>query len=288
MSYLSTEPLTLKASETNAPKAKPPVTLSTLNKLKANGETFSCLTCYDASFAHAMQTAEIDTILIGDSLGMVVQGQSSTLPVTVEDMVYHTKNVARSNTHALILCDLPFMSYATLERAIESSQAVMQAGASVVKIEGGAELAEIVAVLARNGVPTCVHLGLTPQSVNVFGGYKVQGKTESSAEKLLADCEAVVKAGASILLLECVPASLAKTVRERFAVPVIGIGAGVDCDGQVLVMHDMLGVFTRKPAKFVKDFLTDEGNVTGDIVGAFRNFHKAVKERTFPTLEHSF
>lgn len=282
MSYLSTEPKSV------SPKAKPPVTLSTLNKLKANGETFSCLTCYDASFAHAMQVAEIDTILIGDSLGMVVQGQSSTLPVTVEDMVYHTKNVVRANSHALILCDLPFMSVATLERAIAASQAVMQAGAHVVKIEGGTELAEIVSVLAKNGVPTCVHLGLTPQSVNVLGGYKVQGKTDTQAEKLLKDCEAVVNAGASLLLLECVPAELAKKVRDTFSVPVIGIGAGGDCDGQVLVMHDMLGVYTRKPAKFVKDFLKDEGNVTGDIVGAFENYHKAIKERTFPTIEHSF
>lgn len=284
MSYLSTEP----RIENNTVKAKPPVTLSTLNKFKASGETFSCLTCYDASFAHAMQVAEIDTILIGDSLGMVVQGQSSTLPVSVEDMVYHTKNVARANTHALILCDLPFMSVATLERAIDASQAVMQAGAHVVKIEGGAELAEIVSVLAKNGVPTCVHLGLTPQSVNVLGGYKVQGKTDAQADKLMQDCEAVVKAGASLLLLECVPAELAKKVRDTFPVPVIGIGAGVDCDGQVLVMHDMLGVYTRKPAKFVKDFLKDDGNETGDIVGAFRNFHQAVKNRTFPTLEHSF
>ena len=163
-------------------KPKLPVTLSTLNKLKANGETFSCLTCYDASFAAAMQVAGIDTILIGDSLGMVVQGQTSTLPVTIADMVYHTQNVARANSHALILCDLPFMSVATLERALDASQAVMQAGAHVVKIEGGAELAKIVSVLANNGVPTCVHLGLTPQSVNVFGGYKVQGKTDTQAE----------------------------------------------------------------------------------------------------------
>lgn len=267
---------------------KSPITLSSLNKLKANGETFSCLTCYDASFAHAMQVAEIDTILVGDSLGMVVQGQTSTLPVTVADMVYHTQNVARANRHALILCDLPFMSVATLERAIDASLAVMQAGANVVKIEGGAELAEIVSVLAKNGVPTCVHLGLTPQSVNVFGGYKVQGKTKSQAEKLLKDCEVVVNAGASMLLLECVPAELAKKVRDSFAVPVIGIGAGVDCDGQVLVMHDMLGVYTRKPAKFVKNFLTDDSNETGDIIGAFRAYHQAVKARTFPTLEHSF
>ncbi len=282
MSYLSSE------AKSDTPKAKPPVTLSTLNKYKANGETFSCLTCYDASFAHAMQVADIDTILIGDSLGMVVQGQTSTLPVTVADMVYHTKNVARANSHALILCDLPFMSVATLERAIEASQAVMQAGAHVVKIEGGAALAEIVSVLAKNGVPTCVHLGLTPQSVNVLGGYKVQGKTESQADKLMQDCEAVVKAGASLLLLECVPAELAKKVTQTFPVPVIGIGAGVDCDGQVLVMHDMLGVYTRKPAKFVKDFLKDENNETGDIVGAFKNYHQAVKERTFPTAQHSF
>ena len=277
MGYLTTEQ-----------KSKPPITLSTLNKLKANGETFSCLTCYDASFAHAMQVADIDTILIGDSLGMVVQGQTSTLPVTVEDMVYHTKNVARANNHALIICDLPFMSYATLTDAIANSKAVMQAGANVVKIEGGAELAEIVSVLVKNGVPTCVHLGLTPQSVNVFGGYKVQGKTESQAEKLLKDCETVVNAGASILLLECVPSELAKKVTKTFNVPVIGIGAGVDCDGQVLVMHDMLGVYTRKPAKFVKDFLTAEENATKDITGAFKAYHKAVKERTFPTAEHSF
>ena len=280
MSYLTT------AATTST--SKPPVTLSTLNKLKANGETFSCLTCYDASFAHAMQVAEIDTILIGDSLGMVVQGQASTLPVTVADMVYHTQNVARANSHALILCDLPIMSVATLERALDSAQAVMQAGAHVVKIEGGSELANIVATLATNGVPTCVHLGLTPQSVNVFGGYKVQGKTESQADKLMADCAAVVNAGAALLLLECVPAELAKKVRETFPVPVIGIGAGVDCDGQVLVMHDMLGVYTRKPAKFVKNFLHDEGNQTHDITGAFRAYHQAVKERTFPTLEHSF
>lgn len=273
---------------TTPQKPKAPITLSTLNKLKANGETFSCLTCYDASFAHAMQVAEIDAILIGDSLGMVVQGQNSTLPVTVEDMVYHTKNVARANSHALILCDLPFMSVATLERAIDASLAVMQAGANVVKIEGGAELSEIVSVLTKNGVPTCVHLGLTPQSVNVFGGYKVQGKTDSQAKKLLQDCEAVVNAGASILLLECVPAKLAKQVRDTFDVPVIGIGAGVDCDGQVLVMHDMLGVHTRKPAKFVKDFLADESNKTGDILGAFINFHQAVKNKTFPSDEHGY
>ncbi|UXZ04031.1 3-methyl-2-oxobutanoate hydroxymethyltransferase [Moraxella nasicaprae] len=271
-----------------APNHQAPITLSTLAKYKKVGEKFSCLTCYEASFAHLMGQAGIDTILVGDSLGMVVQGQSSTLPVTVADMVYHTQNVARANSHALIMTDLPFMSYATLTDAVANARAVMQAGANVVKIEGGSELAEIVQVLANNGVPTCVHLGLTPQSVNVFGGYKVQGKTDAQAEKLLKDCEILVNAGASMILLECVPASLAKTVTEKFAVPVIGIGAGADTDGQVLVMHDMLGVYTRKPAKFVKDFLKDDGNETGDILGAFVNYHNSVKNGSFPSIEHTF
>lgn len=265
-----------------------PITLGTLQTMKQAGEKFSCLTCYDSSFAHAMAQAGIETILIGDSLGMVVQGQRSTLPVTVTDMVYHTQNVVRTNQQALILCDLPFMSYATPAQAVQSSCAVMQAGANVVKIEGGRELSEIVTLLAKNGVPTCVHLGLTPQSVNVLGGYKVQGKGASAAKKLLDDCQSVVDAGAALLLLECVPAALAKTVSERFAVPVIGIGAGVDCDGQVLVMHDLLGLHSKKPAKFVHNFLTDASNETGDIVGAFSAYHQAVKTGAFPAARHSF
>lgn len=271
-----------------AEKPTVPTTLSTLTKFKKTGEKFSCLTCYDASFAHLMELAKIDAILIGDSLGMVVQGQASTLPVTVADMVYHTANVARANQHALILTDLPFMSYATIHDAIVSSRAVMQVGANVVKIEGGSELAPIVEILAKNGVPTCVHLGLTPQSVNVFGGYKVQGKTDEQADRLIKDCEILVNAGASIILLECVPASLATIVTQQFAVPVIGIGAGAGTDGQVLVMHDMLGVHTRKPARFVKDFLKDDGNTTGDILGAFVNYHRSVKDGSFPSVEHSF
>lgn len=275
MSYLSDTP-------------KAPVTLSTLQKYKKNGEKFSCLTCYDASFAYLMQSAQIDTILVGDSLGMVVQGQSSTLPVTVADMVYHTANVARANQYALILTDLPFMSYANLDDAIKNTRAVMQAGANVVKLEGDRQLADIVSVLATNGVPTCVHLGLTPQSVNVFGGYKVQGKTDAAAKKLLEDVQILQAAGAAMFLLECVPSALAKEVTQAVSVPVIGIGAGVDTDGQVLVMHDMLGVYTRKPAKFVKDFLNDDNNATGDILGAFNNYHNAVKTSAFPSIEHSF
>lgn len=271
-----------------ADKPTAPITLATLNKYKAAGEKFSCLTCYDASFAAMMKAADIDTILVGDSLGMVVQGQSSTLPVTVADMAYHTANVARANTHALIMTDLPFMSYATLDDAIASSRAVMQAGAQMVKIEGGRNLVPIIKTLADHGVPTCVHLGLTPQSVNVLGGYKVQGRTDEAAQKLLDDCQAVVDAGAAVLLLECVPADLARTITERFAVPVIGIGAGVDTDGQVLVMHDMLGVYTRKPAKFVKDFLTDDANQSRSIQGAFELYHQSVKNKNFPTDAHSF
>ncbi|UTO04308.1 3-methyl-2-oxobutanoate hydroxymethyltransferase [Moraxella sp. FZLJ2107] len=267
---------------------KPPVTLSTLKKLKANGEKFSCLTCYDASFAHAMNQAGIETILVGDSLGMVVQGHDSTLPVSVADMAYHTANIKRANTSALILCDLPFLSYSTLNDAIESSRAVMQAGANVVKIEGGRELAETVKALAAAGVPTCVHLGLTPQLVNVFGGYKVQGKTDAAAAKLLEDVKILVAAGAVMVLLECVPAALAKQVTEMVAVPVIGIGAGADTDGQVLVMHDMLGIYTRKPAKFVKNFMTDSSNQTGGITGAFAAYHQAVKDKRFPSVEHTF
>ncbi len=265
-----------------------PVTLSTLNKLKAKGEKFSCLTCYDASFAHAMNQAGIETILVGDSLGMVVQGHDSTLPVTVADMAYHTANIARMNRTALILCDLPFLSYSTLSDAINSSRAVMQAGANVIKIEGGRELADTVKALAQAGVPTCVHLGLTPQLVNVFGGYKVQGKTDEAAAKLLEDVQILQQAGAAMFLLECVPATLAKAVTESVAVPVIGIGAGVDTDGQVLVMHDMLGVYTRKPAKFVKNFMTDSTNTAGDITGAFAAYHQAVKNQTFPADEHTF
>lgn len=275
MSYLS-----------NAPNK--PITLSTLQKYKKNGEKFSCLTCYDASFAHMMQNAGIETILVGDSLGMVVQGKNSTVPVTIEEMVYHTANVARANQHALILTDLPFMSYANLHDAIQSSRAVMQAGANVVKIEGDGRLAPIVLALAENGVPTCVHLGLTPQSVNLLGGYKVQGKTDESAQKLLDDVQILQQAGAAMFLLECVPSALAKRISQSTTVPVIGIGAGVDTDGQVLVMYDMLGVYTRKPAKFVKDFLSDAGNLTGDILGAFQNYHHAVKSGKFPSDEHSF
>ena len=192
------------------------ISLSDLRRFKADGRKFSCLTCYDASMAKAMEIAEVDTILIGDSLGMTIQGHDSTLPVTVADMAYHTAAVRRANQHAFILTDLPFMSYATLNDALQSACTVMQAGAQMVKLEGGAWLAETVQVMTRNGIPVCVHLGLTPQSVNVFGGYKLQARNRAAADQLLADCKAVVEAGAALLLLECVPAQLGKEVAELF------------------------------------------------------------------------
>ncbi|WP_201526192.1 3-methyl-2-oxobutanoate hydroxymethyltransferase [Psychrobacter frigidicola] len=263
-------------------------TLSTLNKFKKNGIKFTCLTCYDAMFARTMDKAQIDTILIGDSLGMVIQGHDSTLPVTVADMAYHTANVARSNEHALILADLPFMSYVTLPEAIANSRQLMQAGAHVIKLEGGRELCELVTTLANAGTPTCVHLGLTPQSVNVFGGYKIQGRSDESADKLFIDAQAVVAAGAALLVLECVPADLAKAVTEAVNVPVIGIGAGADTDGQVLVMHDVLGMKHGRVPRFVHDFLTDERNIEGSIESAFTLYQQSVREGSFPTAQHQF
>lgn len=263
-------------------------TLATLNKYKKEGTKFTCLTCYDAMFARMMDRAQIDTILIGDSLGMVVQGHDSTLPVSVDDMVYHTANVARSNQNALILADLPFMSYSLLSEAIANSRRLMQAGAHVIKVEGGRELCELITTLAQAGTPTCVHLGLTPQSVNVFGGYKVQGRGEDAANKLISDAKAVVEAGATLLVLECVPASLAKAVTEAVSVPVIGIGAGADTDGQVLVMHDMLGMTHGRVPRFVHDFLTDTRNHDHSIEGAFALYQQSVREGSFPDTQHQF
>lgn len=263
-------------------------TLSTLRKYKKQGTKFSCLTCYDAMFARMMEEAKIDSILIGDSLGMVVQGHDSTIPVTIDDIAYHTRNVARSNQHALIIADMPFMSYTTLTDAIANTRVLMQAGAHVVKLEGGAELCDIITTLTHAGTPTCVHLGLTPQSVNVFGGYKVQGKTEDKATKLLADAKAVVAAGACLLVLEVIPAELAKQVTEAVDVPVIGIGAGADTDGQVLVMHDMLGVTHGRVARFVHNFLSDERNTASSVTDAFALFHQSVREGSYPQPQHGF
>jgi 3-methyl-2-oxobutanoate hydroxymethyltransferase len=264
------------------------ISLSDLRKFKAEGRKFSCLTCYDASMAKAMEVAEIDTILVGDSLGMTIQGCDSTLPVNVSDMAYHTAAVRRGNSHAFILTDLPFMSYATLNDALSSSKTIMQAGAHMVKLEGGEWLAETVQVLTRNGIPVCVHLGLTPQSVHVFGGYKVQARTRAAADQLIADCKAVVDAGAAVLLLECVPAQVGKEISNLFPdTPVIGIGAGAETDGQVLVVQDMLGLNFSHVAKFVRNFMKEQAGETA-ILDAFKAYHAAVQDGSFPAVEHTF
>ena len=264
------------------------ISLSDLRKCKAEARKFSCLTCYDASMAKAMEIAQIDSILIGDSLGMSIQGRDSTLPVTVDDMAYHTAAVRRGNHHSFIMTDLPFMSYATLNDALQNSRTVMQAGAQMVKMEGGAWLAETVEVLTRNGIPVCVHLGLTPQSVHVLGGYKLQARTREAADQLIADCKAVVAAGAAVLLLECVPAQLGQEITELFPnTPVIGIGAGNATDGQVLVVQDMLGLTFGRVAKFVRNFMKEQAGETA-ILDAFKAYHAAVLDGSFPAKEQTF
>ena len=263
----------------------PDVTLTTLQGLKQSGEKIAMLTSYDATFAHTASLAGAEMLLIGDSLGMVLQGHDSTLPVTVEDMAYHTAAVKRGNKGALIVTDLPFESGTSLDQLLRDSVKVMQAGAHMVKLEGGAWLTEPIIRLAQMGIPVCAHLGLTPQAVNLFGGFKVQGRQENQARQLRADAIALEQAGAAALLLECVPSALAKEITEAVKIPVIGIGAGAGTDGQVLVMHDMLGLsLSGRSPKFVKNFL--EGQP--DIQSAFAAYVKAVKDGTFPGPEHGF
>ena len=260
------------------------ITLNTLRTMKANGDKITMLTCYEASFAALMNRAGVEILLIGDSLGMTVQGQSSTLPVTLEHMVYHTQNVARSNSHSLILADLPFGSYQqSKEQAFSSAAALMAAGAHMVKLEGGAVLAETTQFLQARGIPVCAHIGLTPQYVNIFGGYKVQGRGDAAAA-VLADAQAHDVAGASMILMECVPAALGKTITQSVSCPTIGIGAGKDTDGQVLVMHDMLGVYHGKTAKFVKNFMDGQTSIQA----AVEAYVREVKAGTFPSAEHTF
>ncbi|MBB3142490.1 3-methyl-2-oxobutanoate hydroxymethyltransferase [Halomonas organivorans] len=260
------------------------VTLSTLQATKRAGEAFSCLTAYDATFAHTASQAGIEVLLVGDSLGMVLQGHASTLPVTLEDVCYHTRCVARGKGASLLMADLPFMSNASTERLLEDAGALMRAGAEMVKVEGEAWMADGVRELTRRGVPVCAHLGLTPQTVYQLGGYKVQGRDADQASRILEDARTLVEAGASVILLECVPASLGRAVAEALDVPVIGIGAGPDTDGQILVMHDVLGITAGRTPRFVKNFMAE----ADDIQAAFRRYHEDVKARRFPAEEHCF
>ena len=261
------------------------ITLSTLNKLKQEGTKFTCLTAYDSTFSNLASSAGVEVLLVGDSLGNVLQGHDSTVPVTLQDMIYHTECVRRGNQGALIMADLPFMTYATEEQTFDSCAALMRAGAHVVKLEGGAWLKDSVKKLSERGVPVCIHLGLTPQSVNKFGGYRVQGRDPAERDALIRDSIAAEEAGAAILLYECIPSDLMELIMTKVSVPVIGIGAGPSSDAQVLVLHDMLGATTRKPAKFVKNFMP-EGD--GSIQGAIAAYVAAVKNGTFPGPEHGF
>lgn len=260
------------------------ITVNTLRQMKFAGDKITMLTCYEAAFATLMNQAGVDVLLVGDSLGMVVQGQASTLPVSLDDMCYHTAAVARGNSRALIVTDLPFGSYQqSPQQAFAAAAKLMAAGAHMVKLEGGALMAETTEFLQQRGIPVCAHIGLTPQSVHAFGGYKVQGKGDIAAAALLEDARAHDAAGAAMVLMECVPAALGKRVSDAVSCPTIGIGAGVDCDGQVLVMHDMLGVFS-KPAKFVKNFMHGQTSLQD----AFAAYVREVKNGTFPAEEHTF
>ncbi len=259
------------------------VTINTLQKLKSSGEKFVVISLYDAHMAAMAQRCGVEVVLIGDSLGMTVLGYDSTIPVTMEQMIYHVEAVARGNKKSLIVGDLPFMTYATPDEAMRNCTRIMQAGAQMVKLEGGAWLADTVRMLSERGVPVCAHLGLTPQSVNKFGGFRVQGRDQAGAEKILADAKLLAEAGADLMVLECVPAALAAQITREIAIPVIGIGAGRDVDAQVLVINDILGL-TEQPPKFSKNFLLE----SNDIPGAVQKYVADVKAGVFPGDENIF
>jgi 3-methyl-2-oxobutanoate hydroxymethyltransferase len=261
------------------------ITISTLDRMKAAGEKIAVITSYDASFTRQIEQAGMDVILVGDSLGMVVQGHESTLPVTVGDMVYHTANVMRVSERCLVIADMPFMSHGTPGQALDTAGRLMkEGGAHMVKIEGGAPQLETVRHLTARAVPVCGHLGLLPQSIHQLGAYRVQGRAEHDAERILKDAVALQKAGVQMLVLECVPAVLAEEISRALDVPVIGIGAGADTDGQVLVLYDMLGITPGQTPSFVRDFLASSGS----IAGALSDYVQAVKDKTFPAAEHTF
>ena len=261
------------------------VTLPKLQERARGGEKLVMLTCYDASFAALSDAAGVDMLLVGDSLGMVIQGHDSTLPVTLDDVCYHTRVVARGSKAALVVSDMPFGSYQeSPQQAFRNAARVMAEGAQMVKLEGGALMAETTRFLVDRGIPVCAHIGLTPQSVHTFGGYRVQGRGEDAAARLVADARTLEEAGAAIVLMEAMPASVAKRVTEALSVPTIGIGAGVDVSGQVLVVYDMLDIYPGRKARFVKNFMAGAPSVQA----AIEAYVKAVKSRAFPGPEHAF
>ncbi|MDG4550698.1 MAG: 3-methyl-2-oxobutanoate hydroxymethyltransferase [Candidatus Contendobacter sp.] len=260
-----------------------PITITTLAKMKRDREKFAVLTAYDASFAALLEAAGVEVILVGDSLGMVVQGQRTTVPVTMEDMIYHTRLVARGCRTALLMADMPFASYATVEQGVYNAARLMgEGGAQMVKLEGGGWLVETVRQLSRNGIPVCAHLGLLPQSVHKLGGYKVQGREEAAARQIIDEALALQDAGADMALVECIPAELAARLTEALAIPLIGIGAGPHCDAQVLVSYDMLGITSGRRPKFSKDFLTGRDSLQAAVTA----YVAAVKSGEFPGPEH--
>jgi len=265
--------------------SRSPVTLPALREQKRRGEKIVVVTAYDASFAAAADAAGIDIVLVGDSLGMVVQGHDSTLPVTVDQMVYHSAAAARGVSRALLIADMPFLSARDSATALNTARRLMgEGGAAMVKLEGSGWASEVIRALSERDVPVCAHLGLTPQSVHKLGGFRVQGREDAAAAHLKSAAREVQDAGADLLVLECVPAALAAEITRDLNIPTIGIGAGVDCDGQVLVMYDLLGLTTGRRPRFVKNFLAGHDS----IVGALAAYAKAVRAREFPAAEHSY
>jgi 3-methyl-2-oxobutanoate hydroxymethyltransferase len=261
-----------------------PITISKLLSMRAEGEKITMLTAYDSTMSALLNRCAVETILIGDSLGNVIQGHSSTTPVTVEQVAYHTECVARANSHAFVIADLPFASYGDPAQALDSAAELMRAGADMVKLEGGDWQIDIIQYLVERSVPVCAHLGLLPQSVHILGGYKVQGKSKDAASLMIEQAIACEQAGAQMIVLEAIPASLGRHITESLSIPTIGIGAGADCSGQVLVLQDMLGISPGKPPKFVKNFL--DGHTS--IEAAVKAYVREVKSGKFPGPEHGF
>ena len=261
-------------------------TVTTLQKQKLEGRKISMLTCYDYTTACLMEAAGVDTVLIGDSLGMTMLGYDDTLPVTMEDMIHHTRAVSRGLKNTFLIADMPFLSYQTsiYDAVLNAGRLIKEGHAQAVKLEGGAKVCEQIEAITKADIPVVAHLGLTPQSVNAFGGFKVQGKSESQAKQILEDALAVEKAGAFMVVLECIPEKLATLITQRLSIPTIGIGAGAGCDGQVLVYQDMLGMFEGIKPKFVKQF----AQIGKEMKEAFTAYDEAVKAGSYPAKEHSF
>jgi 3-methyl-2-oxobutanoate hydroxymethyltransferase len=264
--------------------ALPPVTIPALAARRARGERIAAVTCYDASFANLMNQCGVEALLVGDSLGMLCKGQDSTLDVTLEELVYHTRCVARGNMRALLISDLPFGCYGSMASTYAAAAQLMQAGAHMVKLEGGQWLADTVHFLADRAIPVCGHLGLMPQSVHQLGGYRIQGRTPAAATMLVDDARTLEAAGATLFVVEAVPAPVGKAITDAVTAPTIGIGAGPDCSGQVLVLHDLIGVYPGKKARFVRDFMEGQQSI-GE---ALTSYVRAVKDGSFPGPEHCF